>query len=141
MTIDVESFIRTGRLGDISLGMTRNDLIGVLGVPDAVAGGGPTPEILKYGDVEVMLKGGVTTFISIALPPTRSSDGQYPGWRPTHETTRSECEYFLRHNQIAIDPEQRATRGSFRTFVVTDSNVRLAFVDDLLDRIYVIRED
>ena len=78
MTIDVESFIRTGTLGDISLGMTRNDLLGVLGVPDAVAGGGPTPEILKYGDVEVMLKGGVTTFISIALPPTRSSDGAVP---------------------------------------------------------------
>jgi len=141
MTIDVESFIRSGKLGDVRLGMTKNELVGLLGAADAVAGGGRAPEILKYPDVEVMVKGGVVTFISITLPPAHWGDAQYLGWRPSHDTTRSECEHFFRLNQIAIDSDQRATRGSFRTLVVKDSGVRLAFVDDLLDRIYAMTED
>jgi hypothetical protein len=140
MDIDLESFIRTGRIGDIALGVTKNSILQLLGPPDDAIGGRAAPEILRHGDVEIMVKDGRATFISITAPNARNSDTAYAGWQPTVDTTLLECQEFLRTNQIVAQPEHRTTRGSFKTLVVGASGVRLAFSDDRLDKLYVTNE-
>jgi hypothetical protein len=141
MNIDLESFIRTGRIGDLALGITKESVLGLLGPPDDTIGGRGTPEILRYGDVEIMVKDGRATFISITLPSAPNSDTPHAGWQPTANTTLLECQKFLWTHQIVAQPEHRTTRGSFKTLVVGASGVRLSFADDRLDKVYVTNEE
>ncbi len=140
MDIDLVSFIQTGRLGGLSLGLSKADIVALLGPPNDVAGGRRAPEILKYGDVQIMLKAGQATFLSVTPSDPRSSDTRYVGWRPTPATTFAECHAVLAAIPAGAHLEAPMTGGSFKTLTVQGSGVRIAFVDDQLDKLYVTSE-
>jgi hypothetical protein len=55
-TISLLEWLRTGRFGPIHLGMSRTEVEGALGPPEAMGGTSRrrrTPTIWKYGDVEM----------------------------------------------------------------------------------------
>jgi hypothetical protein len=56
-TISLQIFLRTGTLGPIHLGMSRDEVRGRLGEPDAMGGTSRqyrTPSLWKYGDIELI---------------------------------------------------------------------------------------
>jgi hypothetical protein len=59
VTISLEQFVRTGILGPVRLGMTREQLRQILGDPAATGGTSRkyrVPSILKYGDLEFLFE-------------------------------------------------------------------------------------
>lgn len=53
-TIDISllEFIKTGRFGPVSLGMSRHDVFALFGKPDVVGAGNLETRLCKYGDIE-----------------------------------------------------------------------------------------
>ena len=67
MNADLVDFLRTGRLGDLFVGMSQDDVMATVGEPDGVAGGGRVPEILRYGRVQMMCENRVVKAIFLGV--------------------------------------------------------------------------
>ncbi len=55
MVIELEAFLRTGEFGPVRMGMSRDELLRLLGEPERLGGASrrhPVPPIWRYGDVE-----------------------------------------------------------------------------------------
>jgi hypothetical protein len=55
VTVNLEDFLRSGEFGPVRMGMSRDELLRVLGEPERLGGTSnrhPTPVIWKYGDIE-----------------------------------------------------------------------------------------
>ena len=138
MNVDALDFLRTGRLGTLAVGMSRDEVTGRLGAPDGVAGGRKTPEILRYGSVQVMCEKLTVRAIFLGLGTNLSVHPEVSlvGWAPSALMTLADITAFLEANQLAFAVEKAAS-AAFTTLRIRTSGVRLAFTDALLDRFYV----
>ena len=53
LDISLLEFFRTGRFGPVALGMSRHEVLGLLGEPDAAGAGDLETRLCKYGDIEI----------------------------------------------------------------------------------------
>jgi hypothetical protein len=59
MTVSLQGFLRTGNLGDLRCGMSKEEVRAILGPPDAMGGTSrkyPEPSLFLYGTVELWFR-------------------------------------------------------------------------------------
>ncbi len=126
-----DKFLRTGQLGQVAVGMTKDDLRALLGDPPDTSVR-KHPEIWKYGPVELSFYPA-----SDGLPPSLTSISYHfrhdeppeptvalSGWLPTHETTFDEFRAHLEEMDI---PVHGGVAAGPRQHLVIASAVRIAF--------------
>lgn len=106
-----------------------------------MAGGPKTPEILRYGSVQVMCEKRTVKAIFLGVG---ANLGMHPGislvgWAPAATMTLAETTALLESNRLAFTVE-KTDSATFTTLRIQSSGVRVAFTDALLDRFYVQRE-
>ncbi len=97
LDISIVEFCRTGRFGPVALGMSRHDVLALLGEPDVAGAGNLETRLCKYGDIEFHFqeKTGLLYLIwcdHIPFPGERSRRVRLSSWlfkgreRPGKET-------------------------------------------------------
>jgi hypothetical protein len=137
--VSFDEFLRTGQIGPLAVGMTRDAVRDLVGDPDDTSIS-KSPEIWKYGPIEVSYyrtPDGSEPFLASILyhfdgtsptPPPLSPSG----WRPTHETSVEDFRAHLKEIEIPVvggvdsGPNQHLVLGS--SLRVTFEDGRLASV-------------
>jgi len=119
-------FVKTGQLGELHCGMSKEEVRNLIGDPEAVSSQ-QNPQIWKYGHLELTFyrssQGESPWLVSIVIH-FHSQSLKLPGsqglggWSPTGETTFEEFRGFLEDSAIRVDggvtsgPHQHLILGS-----------------------------
>lgn len=142
----MSDFLRTGRLGDIQLGLRPDQVISILGDPDGRTAKRRPVELLRYGAVEFGFVPVPDTadsrLVSIAIyfsdpsrlipPPLRPTD-----WMPTNATDKQQFCQFL--NEVGIEVQSRA-EGQ-QEYLTLFSGASVVFSEGRLHSIHFKRKD
>jgi hypothetical protein len=128
----IDEFMRSGRLGPITGGMSQDEVRGLLGEPEDVSVQ-KNPEIWKYGALQLgfyrspyVEKPVLTTINLYFHDPTSSLPDRLglTGWQPTSETTIEAFRDYI----PGYDPQVYGEASSFQDVIVTThSGVRITF--------------
>lgn len=86
LILDLKEFLKSGKLGPLSLGIDRTVLKRTLGPPDAVGGQSrrhPNPQIWKYGDIEFSFDRTSQVLVLIHIDGFSGTDGVPKGAEST----------------------------------------------------------
>lgn len=128
----IDDFLSTGRLGDVGIGQSPDEVRAVLGEPEDVSTR-KKPLVWKYGPLELTFwrESPETEAFLVTVGLYFHSDGQdFPqslgleGWVPTGETTLSE---FLDHLQTAGLRVQEHHEAAPEDHLVLESDARTTF--------------
>ncbi len=142
-----DEFLKTGQIGPLATGLTRDAVRDLLGDPGDTSVG-KSPEIWKYGPIELTYyrtPGGLEPFLtsitcyfnrsSSNLPPTL----KFSGWMPTDETS---IEDFRGHLKEAEIPVIGGVASGPRQHLVLGSSLRVTFEDWKLSSVgYTIKRE
>ena len=137
----LEEFLKNGTLGSLHLGLSRNDVRGLLGEPPEYSGPGWKQEIWKYSNLELAFWKDALSFIGLSfddgramLPEALIADGNM-----TLESDREEdVKEFLQANRIDFMAEEELTFDEYKILRTTASHVGLGFSKNRLCSIQLI---
>jgi len=132
--IDLQDFLRSGALGPVQVGMTRDQVRHELGEPDATGGASRqyrTPSIWFYGSLELIFERSGPELVSIHLDgfdvPSGCNRIVLDPWCIRGAMPLEEAETALGLAGIGFSRHPwRATPNG--TLVVTQSNVEMGFI-------------
>jgi hypothetical protein len=144
MRASLKRFLQTGRLDGLEPGMTRDQIVGILGPPDdmqATTRRRRRPMIYLYGDVEICFNhfepdqfSGISIELhgeskQVRLPAAYEVED----WDVALGMHRLEVEAFLRSHGLSFERSPRAARGTTVLLVVPG---RVALTFDEEDRLH-----
>src|SRR4051812_867344 len=136
--IELKDYLLTGELGPLKWGVTKGDVISVLGTggnidpPQEHRKRRPQFSSWKYGPLELhferdtLIQINFGFYIDESLPEQLSTDGYFPN----PETTVDEFLNYLRSEGIAYENDPRWTiPGHQMSFVIGDGEVLVLFLE------------
>ncbi|HJT66130.1 MAG TPA: hypothetical protein VJ749_06735 [Pyrinomonadaceae bacterium] len=141
--IMVEEFLRSGNLGNLRRGLSREEVRRLLGEPPDYSEKNWKHEIWKYDDLQVAFSGNSASFIglyfkngAVRLPASLIEDG-----RITVENDRvRDLEEFLRARNIDFTVDADLTFDNHTLLRVTGSGVGIGFTDDRLSSMQLMSQ-
>ena len=137
IAISLQSFLTTGVLGPVHLGMTRDQVRQLLGVPDQEGGTSRKyriPVILRYGDLEFLYRPGEDSLHNIYMKIPHEPSGGHAinldPWLLTRGLSIEAAEGAFREGGITF---KRSTPPNdvTLTLLTTAAGVDVAFVNEL----------
>ncbi len=135
ITVTLEAFFRTGMLGPVHLGMSRDQIQKAFGVPDdvgLVSRKYRRPSLWKYGDLELIFVQGGDELTLIHLDgfqiPQAGGELQLDPWIIRGGMTRGLVEHHLTACSLPFQPIQ--SPEGYCTWLQVGAGVVLVFIDE-----------
>lgn len=145
MRVSLERFLRTGNLGDLTPGMSREQVRSLLGEPDAMGGTSRKyrrPCVWLYGSIELYFRQpDPQDFQGVFWDAVEKGLVHLPAhcliedWELSPAMARTEVEAWMRNKEIGIR-ETRTQPKSPTTVLILSSGVQITF--DKSERLYAI---
>jgi len=140
MEVSPKRFLQSGRLGELKISMTEEQIVTLCGEPEMVGGVSSDygqPSIFKYGNLEIHFSYFPPRICAALFIDYETSDEtvQLPApfviddWHLTRNSDRNEVERYLQRNEIEYQTVTQFKSIRPEIIIVT-SGVRISFSDE-----------